>query len=36
MDDFDYEEEVIETEEAADYSTKSLNSVSKMAETQTL
>ena len=36
VDDFDYEEETIETEEAADYSTKSLSSVSKMAETQTL
>jgi hypothetical protein len=33
MDDFDYEET---TEESADYSTKSLNSVSKIAETQSL
>lgn len=36
IDDIDYEEESIETEEVADYSTKSLNSISKLAETQTL
>ena len=32
----DYEEDVIEAEESADNSVKSLNSLSKIAETQTL
>lgn len=36
FDDVDYEEDIIETEESADYSTKSLNPISKIAETQSL
>lgn len=35
-DDVDYEEDINETEESADYSTKSLNSLSKIAEPQSL
>ena len=36
VDDFDYEEDAVETEEIADNSTKPLNFVSKIAEAQTL